>query len=198
MYEKTDDRFASVYWHWFFLLQPSIPERFILADPHAYYNALVTRFPRTTPSSGLGSAQTAVDEWRAGVHLANLSRESSVAAMCEDYRASAPADAPDLDLDRHDRQRAATRSLARCASSGASTASSMRCTTRSICGKSAHTKRWKVEHSTAVTTSRRGAARGAGRDQVVLRLSPNCTPRKRHFGYQLDCISLYVADTAVV
>ncbi|GAC72996.1 hypothetical protein PANT_8c00015 [Moesziomyces antarcticus T-34] len=105
MYEKTDDRFASVYWHWFFLLQPSIPERFILADPHAYYNALVTRFPRTTPSSGLGSAQTAVDEWRAGVHLANLSRESSVAAMCEDYRASAPADAPDLDLDRHDRQR---------------------------------------------------------------------------------------------
>ncbi len=105
MYEKTDDRFASVYWHWFFLLQPSIPERFILADPHAYYNALVTRFPRTTPSSGLGSVQTAVDEWRAGVHLANLSRESSVAAMCEDYRASAPADAPDLDLDRHDRQR---------------------------------------------------------------------------------------------
>ncbi|KAI3485832.1 hypothetical protein L1887_50630 [Cichorium endivia] len=198
MYEKTDDRFASVYWHWFFLLQPSIPERFILADPHAYYNALVTRFPRTTPSSGLGSAQTAVDEWRAGVHLANLSRESSVAAMCEDYRASAPADAPDLDLDRHDRQRG----------------HKIACPLRVIWGKHgvihalydaldlwqkcAHPKGGRSSTRLRSLHPRRGAARGAGRDQVVLRLSPGCTPRKRHFGYQLDCISVYVADTAVV
>ena len=34
MYEKTDEKFAKSYFHWFFLIQPTpLPERMIMSDP---------------------------------------------------------------------------------------------------------------------------------------------------------------------
>ena len=35
--ERTDERFAKLWWHWFFFGQPEKPERAILADPDAWY-----------------------------------------------------------------------------------------------------------------------------------------------------------------
>ncbi|CBQ74007.1 conserved hypothetical protein [Sporisorium reilianum SRZ2] len=96
MYETTDYRFATAYWHWFFLLQPQA-EAFIAANPHAYLDALITRF---TPSSSSTPSDTA----RTNAYLANLTDPARITAMCEDYRASAPTGAPDLHLDRIDRQ----------------------------------------------------------------------------------------------
>src|SRR5215210_3604859 len=34
---RADARFATLWWHWFFLAQPERPERAILADPAAWY-----------------------------------------------------------------------------------------------------------------------------------------------------------------
>ncbi|SPO27578.1 related to haloacetate dehalogenase H-1 [Ustilago trichophora] len=105
MYEKTDHAFATAYWHWFFLLQPDLAEAFISANPQAYLHALVTRFPRTSPSSTASpsASSSAVETWRTTSYLTNLSRLPTITAMCEDYRASAPS-GPDLALDRKDRQ----------------------------------------------------------------------------------------------
>ena len=37
MYDRADARFATAYWHWFFLTQPyPIPERIIGADPDLF------------------------------------------------------------------------------------------------------------------------------------------------------------------
>lgn len=104
MYEKTDVRFATAYWHWFFLLQPDLPEAFISANPQAYLHALVTRFPRTSPASSTQSSSSskAIEDWRTSSYLTNLSRLPTITAMCEDYRASGPT-GTDLDLDRQDR-----------------------------------------------------------------------------------------------
>ncbi|SOV03670.1 related to soluble epoxide hydrolase [Ustilago sp. UG-2017a] len=108
MYDKTDHRFATAYWHWFFLLQSDLPEQFISANPQAYLHALVTRFPRTPSSSSSttsppSAAAKAVEEWRTNSYLTNLSRPPNITAMCQDYRASAPS-GPDLALDRKDRE----------------------------------------------------------------------------------------------
>ncbi|TKY84668.1 hypothetical protein EX895_006570 [Sporisorium graminicola] len=101
MYETTDYRFATAYWHWFFLLQPNA-EAFITANPSAYLDSLVTRFPRSHPQAA--SPTAAIDAWRMSAYLANCTAPTHIAAMCEDYRASAPTNAPDLHLDRSDRQ----------------------------------------------------------------------------------------------
>jgi len=37
MFENTDQAFATTYWHWFFLIQPSpFPEQMMLANPDAF------------------------------------------------------------------------------------------------------------------------------------------------------------------
>lgn len=102
MYDRTDAKFASAYWHWFFLLQPSA-EALIGANPRAYLEALITRFPRSIPASST-TTPTATDGWRMQQYLDNISKPASLVAMCEDYRASAPVGAPDLELDRADRK----------------------------------------------------------------------------------------------
>ena len=100
MYQTTDQVFATKYWHWFFLLQPDLPEAFISANPQAYLHALVTRFPRNSSSDS--STSTLVQEWRISSYLTNLSRLPNIHALCEDYRASGPG-GPDLTLDAKDR-----------------------------------------------------------------------------------------------
>jgi len=85
MYAATDQRFATAYYHWFHLIQPSpLPERMIGADPRFYLH---------TKLSGWGSQGNRFMEAAA---LAEYERcfcdPAAIHAMCEDYRASASID----------------------------------------------------------------------------------------------------------
>ena len=92
MYEQTSREFASVYFHWFFLIQPQpLPERLIGADPDAYIDAVMAR-RAPQPSPFTPEVQAA--------YRAALRSPGAVHAMCEDYRASAGID---LEHDRADR-----------------------------------------------------------------------------------------------
>lgn len=91
MYERTDLAFASAYWHWFFLIQPSpLPEALIESDP--------ARYVRSTMGgryAGLGPfAPEAMAEYERCIALPGSAR-----GICEDYRASAGID---LTHDRED------------------------------------------------------------------------------------------------
>lgn len=90
MYEQTSELFARLYWHWFFLIQPSpTPERLIQADPAAYIRELMGR-----RHAGLGPFDPlAVEEY-----IRCLSQPGAAHSLCEDYRASAT-----IDLE-HDRE----------------------------------------------------------------------------------------------
>ena len=93
MYERTDRRFATAYYHWFHLIQPHpIPERMIGADAAFYLHAKL---------GGWGSKSVGFMEAAA---LAEYERcfcnPEAIHAMCEDYRASAGID---LEHDRASR-----------------------------------------------------------------------------------------------
>jgi haloacetate dehalogenase len=93
MYEATDMRFASAYYHWFHLIQPHpLPERMIGADPRFYQRAKL---------GGWGSGGTSYMEAEALAEYERcFCRPESIHAVCEDYRASAGID---LDHDRASR-----------------------------------------------------------------------------------------------
>ncbi len=94
MYEQTDRRFASLYFHWFFLIQPEpLPETLIGANPDVYIERVMgSRHAGLAPFS-----PEALDAYRAA-----LRQPGAVHAMCEDYRASATID---LEHDRADIER---------------------------------------------------------------------------------------------
>ena len=94
MYEATDRTFATLYFHWFFLIQPEpLPETLIGADPSAYVDAVMG-----SRHAGLAAFDPAsLDAYRAA-----LAQPGAVHAMCEDYRASASVD---LEHDRADVER---------------------------------------------------------------------------------------------
>jgi haloacetate dehalogenase len=76
--ERTDARFASAWWHWWFLGQTDKPaERVINADPDAWY--------RTPPPEDVG-AENHADMW-AAFHDPDV-----VHGMAEDYRAGLGVD----------------------------------------------------------------------------------------------------------
>jgi haloacetate dehalogenase len=85
MYEATDMRFASAYYHWFFLIQPAPhPERLIGADPAAYARWKL---------GGWGSPGHSFYEPEAQAeYLRCFSRPEAIHGACEDYRASAGID----------------------------------------------------------------------------------------------------------
>jgi haloacetate dehalogenase len=93
MYEATDMRFASWYYHWFFLIQPApLPERMIGADPPFYLRWTLGAWG----SHGLGFVEPeALAEYERC-----FSRADTIHAACEDYRASASID---LEHDRASR-----------------------------------------------------------------------------------------------
>jgi haloacetate dehalogenase len=94
MYEHTSMEFARLYYHWFFLIQPSpLPEQLIGAEP--------TRFLRTK-IGGWGSGGTAFFDPRAVAEYERCFTAGAIHAMCEDYRASASID---LEHDRADEDR---------------------------------------------------------------------------------------------
>jgi haloacetate dehalogenase len=87
--ERCDARFASRWWHWFFLAQTAKPaERVITADPDAWYEAWTVNGP---------------DRLGPGNHadfLAAIRDPDTVHAMLSDYRAGLRLDA---EADRADR-----------------------------------------------------------------------------------------------
>jgi haloacetate dehalogenase len=94
MYEATDMRFASAYYHWFFLIQPAPhPERMIGADPMHYLHWKLGGWG----VHGLGHCELhALAEYeRCFAHA------DTIHAACEDYRAAAGID---LDHDRASRE----------------------------------------------------------------------------------------------
>jgi haloacetate dehalogenase len=94
MYAATDMRFASVYYHWFFLIQPAPhPERLIGADPLHYLHWKL---------GGWGSGPRSFMEPRAIAEYERcFAQPETIHGACEDYRASAGID---LDHDRESRE----------------------------------------------------------------------------------------------
>jgi haloacetate dehalogenase len=91
MYERTDRRFASIYWHWFFLIQPApFPETLLGAAIEPFLRAQL----RGQVQSGAVSAE-AFD-----AYLGAARDPEVVRGWCEDYRAAATID---LVHDRADR-----------------------------------------------------------------------------------------------
>jgi len=85
MYERTDLRFASYYYHWFFLIQPApLPERMIGGDPKFYLHWTLGGWG----AHGLSSIEPeALAEYKRC-----FCRADAIHAACEDYRASAGID----------------------------------------------------------------------------------------------------------
>ncbi len=84
--ERCDEKFARLWWHWFFFARPDTPERVITADPDAWY---------TATSDAMG------EEAFAEIRAATRNPET-VHAMLEDYRAGLGID---REHDRQDRER---------------------------------------------------------------------------------------------
>jgi haloacetate dehalogenase len=81
---RADARFATLWWHWFFLAQPERPERAILADPVGWYGGDPARM----------GAENHADFLRA------IRDPATVRAMIEDYRAGLVVDRAADDADR--------------------------------------------------------------------------------------------------
>ncbi|SAK47564.1 hydrolase [Caballeronia glebae] len=94
MYEATDREFATAYFHWFMLIQPSpLPELLIGGNPNAYIDRVMgNRHAGLAPF-----APHALQAYRDA-----LAAPGAIFAMCEDYRASAGID---LEHDRADLER---------------------------------------------------------------------------------------------
>jgi haloacetate dehalogenase len=87
--ERCDARFATEWWHWFFLAQLAKPaERVICADPETWYDAWGTNAP-----DRLGPRNHAD-------FLAAIRDPATVHAMCEDYRAGLRVDREADEADR--------------------------------------------------------------------------------------------------
>jgi haloacetate dehalogenase len=93
MYERTDMRFASWYYHWFFLIQPApLPERMIGGDPSFYL--------RWTLGDWGAKGIDFVEPEALAEYERCFARADTIHAACEDYRASASID---LEHDRASR-----------------------------------------------------------------------------------------------
>ena len=95
MFERTDQAFATAYYHWFFLIQPfDLPERLIGADPAYYIGRKMKKW---------SAGDTSFFDPRAWAEYERCFRDpATIHASCEDYRAAASID---LDHDRADLDR---------------------------------------------------------------------------------------------
>ncbi|HBR1414122.1 TPA: alpha/beta hydrolase [Klebsiella pneumoniae] len=94
MYKLTDSVFATGYYHWFFLIQPSpLPERLISAEPDFYLRSKLAAWGR----SGIDVyTPDAVSEY-----MQSFRNPACIHATCEDYRASATIDLVHDKADAH-------------------------------------------------------------------------------------------------
>ena len=95
MFERTDQAFATAYYHWFFLIQPfDLPEHLIGADPAYYIEKKMKRW---------SAGESAFFDPRAWAEYERcFSDPATIHASCEDYRAAASID---LAHDRADTKR---------------------------------------------------------------------------------------------
>jgi haloacetate dehalogenase len=99
MYGKTDQGFATAYYHWFFLIQPfDLPERLIASDPGYYLRK---------KTGGWGSAANIFDPRAFAEYERCFAQPETIHATCEDYRAAAS-----IDLEQDDADVAAGRKIA--------------------------------------------------------------------------------------
>lgn len=84
MFHSADQMFSTVYYHWFFLIQPDgLPEKMIAADPRYYLTEKLKRWS----ASGAKFDEAVVDE-----DVRCFSDSAAIHASCEDYRAAASID----------------------------------------------------------------------------------------------------------
>jgi haloacetate dehalogenase len=84
MYMTTDKEFATIYYHWFFLIQPDDhPERLIAAQPEYYLRSKLGRW---------GADPSAFTPEAMAEYIRCFSDPATIHATCEDYRASASID----------------------------------------------------------------------------------------------------------
>jgi haloacetate dehalogenase len=94
MYEATDRRFATHYYHWFHLIQPApLPERMVGADPTLYLH-------RKLGGWGGAGDLAYIEPAALAEYERCFSDPEAIRAACEDYRASAGID---LEHDRASR-----------------------------------------------------------------------------------------------
>jgi haloacetate dehalogenase len=84
MYESVDRRIATVFYHWFFFIQPApVPERLIAGDPTGYLHSLL---------GGWGSGLDVYDPAALAEYERCFADPAARSAMLEDYRAGASVD----------------------------------------------------------------------------------------------------------
>ena len=94
MYDMTEMRFATYYYHWFFLIQPQpLPERMIGGDPSFYL--------RWTLGGWGAKSLDHIEPEALAEYERCFGRADAIHAACEDYRASASID---LEHDRASRE----------------------------------------------------------------------------------------------
>ncbi|HLG74831.1 MAG TPA: alpha/beta hydrolase [Ktedonobacteraceae bacterium] len=94
MYMRTDKAFATAYYHWFFLIQPSdLPERLIGSQPEYYLRRCLASW---------SADPTAFTPEAVAEYLRCFSNPATIHATCEDYRAAATIDLQhdEADLER--------------------------------------------------------------------------------------------------
>jgi haloacetate dehalogenase len=91
LFDGADQAFATIYYHWFFLIQPDgLPETMIGRDPEWFLRETVRRWSGTA----LPLAEEAIQEY-----VRCFRDPAAIHASCEDYRAAASID---LEHDRAD------------------------------------------------------------------------------------------------
>jgi haloacetate dehalogenase len=84
--ERCTEKFARLWWHWFFFGQPDKPERAILADPDAWYDA---------DAAKKRMEKEAFEDFLEAIH-----NPATVHTMVEDYRAGLGIDRAHDETDR--------------------------------------------------------------------------------------------------
>ncbi len=91
VFDTVDQTVATVYYHWFFLIQPNgLPEKLIGHDPDDYLRRKLTAW---------GAADDAFTEQAMAEYQRCFRDPATIHASCEDYRAAASID---LEHDRDD------------------------------------------------------------------------------------------------
>ena len=87
VFERIDQRVATAYYHWFFLIQPfDFPERMIGADPDHFLRWTIGKW---------GRSADAVGEEAMAEYVRHFRDPACIHAACEDYRAGASIDLSD-------------------------------------------------------------------------------------------------------
>lgn len=99
MFKQTSQVFATKYWHWFFLIQPTpFPETLITNHPEIFKERFFGSRDEILEDGYLH--QDALREY-----VAQFTDKPTVTGMCEDYRAASTIDLQESQRDEEDRKR---------------------------------------------------------------------------------------------